>query len=436
MKKHASGPVLQSGVGIVLAVLLGVSQAYGQSADELVTAIQANPAYQEALEAIDGGYERFVDELVRLTEIPSPPFMEGARAQAYLEALRELGLEDVEMDAEGNVMGIRPGTGGPLLVVAAHLDTVFPEGTDVTVRSEGTRLSAPGVGDDTAGLATLLTVVRAMDAAGIRTTSDILFVGDVGEEGRGDLRGVKHLFFDGPYRNRIRMFMSVEGGRQSDITNAALGSKRYRATFLGPGGHSYGAFGMVNPAFAMGDAIRRLAELDVPDDPKTTFNVGVMGGGTSVNSIPAEAWMEVDLRSEDGGELSELDDAFVRLMNEAVDGENARGTTSEGAIELDLEVIGDRPSGEIPVDSAIVQAAAAAYRAFGIEPTYSRSSTDANIPISLGIPAITIDRGGFSGRSHSLDEWIDVERDATVQGLHVVLTAILAVAGLENPGPE
>ncbi len=428
MKKRARGRV----VSLTLLTLLGLVQAYGQSADELVADIRADAAYQEALEAIDRGYDRFVEELIRFTEIPAPPFMEDARARAYLEALRELGLEDVEMDAEGNVMGVRPGAGGPLLAVTAHLDTVFPEGTDVTVIREGTRLSAPGVGDDTAGLATLLTIVRAMDTAGIRTTSDILFVGDVGEEGPGDLRGVKHLFFDGPYRDRIRMFVSVEGGRQSDITNAALGSKRYRATFRGPGGHSYGEFGMVSPAFAMGDAIRRLAEMDVPDDPKTTFNVGVMGGGTSVNSIPVEAWMDVDLRSEDGGELSELDDAFVRLMNEAVDGENARGSTGEGLIELDLEVIGDRPSGEIPIDSPIVQAAAAAYRAFGIEPTYSRSSTDANIPISLGIPAITIDRGGFSGRSHSLDEWIDVEREATLKGLRVVLTTILAIAGLEE----
>ena len=428
MKKRASGRV----VSLTLLTLLGLVHAYGQSADDLVAAIRADAAYQQALEAIDGDYERFVEELIRFTEIPAPPFMEDTRAAAYLEALRELGLEDVEMDAEGNVMGVRRGAGGALLAVTAHLDTVFPEGTDVTVTREGTRLSAPGVGDDTAGLATLLTIVRAMDTAGIHTTSDILFVGDVGEEGPGDLRGVKHLFFEGPYRDRIRMFVSVEGGRQSDITNAALGSKRYRATFKGPGGHSYGEFGMVSPAFAMGDAIRRLTEMDVPDDPKTTFNVGVMGGGTSVNSIPVETWMDVDLRSEDGGELSELDDAFVRLMNEAVDGENARGSTGEGLIELDLEVIGDRPSGEIPVDSPIVQAAAAAYRAFGIEPTYSRSSTDANIPISLGIPAITIDRGGFSGRSHSLDEWIDVEREATLKGLHVVLTTILAIAGLEE----
>ncbi len=428
MKKRASGRV----VNLTLLTLLGLVHAYGQSADDLVADIRADAAYQQALEAIDGDYERFVEELIRFTEIPAPPFMEDARAAAYLEALRELGLEDVEMDAEGNVMGVRRGAGGPLLAVTAHLDTVFPEGTDVTVTREGTRLSAPGVGDDTAGLATLLTIVRAMDTAGIHTTSDILFVGDVGEEGPGDLRGVKHLLFEGPYRDRIRMFVSVEGGRQSDITNAALGSKRYRATFKGPGGHSYGEFGMVSPAFAMGDAIRRLTEMDVPDDPKTTFNVGVMGGGTSVNSIPVETWMDVDLRSEDGGELSELDDAFVRLMNEAVDGENARGSTGEGLIELDLEVIGDRPSGEIPVDSPIVQAAAAAYRAFGIEPTYSRSSTDANIPISLGIPAITIDRGGFSGRSHSLDEWIDVEREATLKGLHVVLTTILAIAGLEE----
>ena len=324
------------------------------------------------------------------------------------------------------------GAGGPLLAVAAHLDTVFPEGTDVTVRENGTQLFAPGIGDDTAGLVTLLAVIRALDAADIQTSSDILFIGDVGEEGPGNLRGMKHLFGEGRYRNDIEMFLSLEGGRQTDITNAALGSKRYRATFSGPGGHSYSAFGIVSPAFAMGNAIRKLSQIEVPEFPRTTFNVGVIGGGTSVNSIPFESWMEVDLRSEDSATLEALSEDFIRLMDEAVAEENASRRTGQGAIEVDLEVIGERPSGETPLDSPIVQRATSVFRAFGIDPTYSRSSTDSNIPISLGIPAITIDRGGLGGRSHSLDEWVDVSKDETVRGIQVVLTTILAIAGMEN----
>jgi di/tripeptidase len=301
----------------------------------------------------------------------------------------------------------------------------------VTVRRSGTQLFAPGIGDDTAGLVTLLAVIRALDAAGIRTTSDILFVGDVGEEGPGDLRGMKYLFGEGRYRSAIRTFMSIEGGRQSDITNAALGSKRYRVTFRGPGGHSYSAFGIVSPAFALGNAIRKLSQLDVPDFPRTTFNVGVIGGGTSVNSIPFESWMEVDLRSEDAEILGEISDEFVRLMEDAAAEENAARRTGQGIIELDVDVIGERPSGETPLASPVVQRTAAVFRSFGITPTYSRSSTDSNIPISLGVPAVTIDRGGLGGRSHSLDEWVDVSREETVRGIQVVLTSILAVAGME-----
>ena len=419
-------------IGLIVLLFLGVPTALGQTPNERVARIQADEGYQRALAFIDEDYPLFVEELIELTEIPAPPFMESERGTAYLEKLQELGLESLEIDAVGNVMGIRPGGNGPLLAVAAHLDTVFPEGTDVRVRREGTRLSAPGIGDDTAGLAVLLAVIRAMDAAGIQTSGDILFVGDVGEEGPGDLRGIKNLFLEGPYSDRIDGFVSVEGGRQVDITNAALGSKRYRVTFSGPGGHSYNAFGLVSPAFAMGNAIRKLSSLEVSEDPKTTYNVGVIGGGTSVNSIPFESWMEVDIRSEERERLANVSETFLELMYEAVAEENAARSTGQGPIELDIEVIGDRPSGEISLDTPLVENTAAAFRAFGIEPTYSRSSTDSNIPISLGIPAVTIDRGGMGGRSHSLDEWVDVEKPGTVKGIGLVLTTILAITGLEE----
>ena len=425
------GAVLQAATGALLLLILPFNTAVAQTPDERVAEIQQHSQYQGALRFVDQDYPRYVQELIELTEIPAPPFQESERASVYLKKLEDLGLEDVEMDREGNVMGIRPGGDGPLLAVAAHLDTVFPEGTDVSVRREGSRLSAPGIGDDTAGLALLLAVIRALDAGGVETGSDVLFVGNVGEEGPGDLRGMKYLFGEGRYRRRIEGFVSVEGGRQVDITNAGLGSRRYRVTFSGPGGHSYNAFGLVSPSLALGNAIQKLSSVKVTEDPKTTFNVGVIGGGTSVNSIPFESWMEVDIRSEEAVQLAALSDAFLELMHEAAEEENQLRSTGQGPIEVAIELIGDRPSGEIPIDTPLVQHTAAAFRTFGIEPTYSRSSTDANIPISLGIPAVTIDRGGMGGRSHSLDEWVDVDKTGTVQGIQVVMTAILAITGLD-----
>src|SRR4029453_14309548 len=227
--------------------------------DDAVKRVADDPKFKAAMAALDKDHDRLVAEIIELTEIAAPPFKEDQRGATYLEMLRAAGLTNVERDAEGNVMGLRRGTGGGLLIaIAAHLDTVFPEGTDVKVKRDGTRLAAPGIGDDTRSLAVLLAIIRGMDAAGIETRSDILFVGDVGEEGLGDLRGMKFLFLKGPYKDRIKTFISVEGaGGGEDITNGAVGSKRYRATFKGPGGHSYDAFGLVNTAFAMGNAIQK-----------------------------------------------------------------------------------------------------------------------------------------------------------------------------------
>ena len=418
---------------LVLSLLLASSPAAVQSqADADVARVRAHPTFAEAMRALDADHDRLVREIVALTEIPAPPFMEDARGAAYLQMLRDHGLTDVERDAVGNVMGLRRGTGGgPIIAIAAHLDTVFPEGTDVTVKREGTRLAAPGIGDDTRSLAVLLAMIRAMDAANIQTTADILFVGDVGEEGLGDLRGMKHLFQQGRYKDRIAMFVSMDGaGSGADITHGGVGSKRYRVTFRGPGGHSYGAFGLVSPAFAMGLAMAKLSDVAVPQTPKTTFNVGVVGGGTSVNSIPFEQWMEVDMRSESPVELGKLEDTFRRLMQEAADEENRVRSTRQGRIDVELKLIGDRPSGETPLDSRLVQVAAAAVRASGMEPTFGYSSTDSNIPISLGVPAITIDSGGRGGRAHALDEWIDVGKAGSLRGIESALTLLLTLAGV------
>ena len=417
---------------VVLALLAGAGVRAQQTPDAAVAQVRAHPKFKSAMAAIDSDHDRLVREIVTLTEIPAPPFKEDARAKAYLDMLRAHKLTDVEQDPEGNVMGIRQGTGGgPLIAIAAHLHTVFPEGTNVTVKRDGTRLMAPGVGDDTRSLAVLLAMIRAMDAAGIQTTSDILFIGNVGEEGQGDLRGMKYLFQKGKYKDRIRLFISMDGaGGGDDIVRGAVGSKRYRVTFKGPGGHSYGAFGLVNPAFAMGNAIRKFSQFTVPRDPKTTFNVGVVGGGTSVNSIPFESWMDVDMRSVSPQELATLETTFKRVMQEAVDEENGARSTAQGPISVDLKLIGDRPSGETPHDSSIVQVASAAIQAAGMKPTFSFSSTDSNIPISLGIPAITIDSGGRGGRAHALDEWIDVEKSSSVRGIEVAMTILLAIAGI------
>jgi tripeptide aminopeptidase len=419
---------------IALVALTALAAAQTPSPDAAVKAVVDSPRFKAAMAALDKDHDRLVAEIIQLTEIPAPPFKEAARAKAYLAMLKAHGLTNVEQDAEGNVMGIRRGTGqGPILAIAAHLDTVFPEGTDVRVKRNGTRLAAPGIGDDTRSLAVLLALVRAMDAAGIQTQSDILFVGDVGEEGLGDLRGVKHLFNKGPYRGRIGMFISMDGsGSGADITHAGVGSRRYRATFKGPGGHSYGAFGLVSPAFAMGNAMDNLGRMPVPASPKTTFNVGVIGGGTSVNSIPFESWMEIDLRSESAAELEKLNETMMGLLNQAVAEENKARSTRQGAITLDLKLVGDRPTGQTPRESRIVQTAAAAVRAAGLTPAFGISSTDSNVPFSLGIPAITIDSGGDGGRAHALDEWIDVEKSASLRGMQIALAILLALAGQDQ----
>lgn len=278
--------------------------------DRRARELVARPAFQAAVRAYDRDFERFVRELILLTEIPAPPFKEAARGVAFARLLREAGLTDVTTDAEGNVIGRRPGRPGgtaPLLAVAAHLDTVFPEETDVRVKRSGTRLMAPGIGDDTRGLALLLAIIRALGAAGIETPGDVLFIGNVGEEGPGDLRGMRYLFQRGPWQGRIPRFISIDGSNNDLITNGALGSLRYRVTFKGPGGHSWGAFGQVNPAFALAGAIAALGKVVVPRQPKVSYNVGLISGGTSVNSIPFEVAMEVDLRSVSPEELRKVD---------------------------------------------------------------------------------------------------------------------------------
>ena len=402
-------------------------------ADKTVAKIRGSAGFKAALAALDAEHDRIVADTITLTEIPAPPFKEEKRARAYMEMLKAHGLTDVEMDAEGNVMGLRRGTGKPdgkIVVLAAHLDTVFPEEVSVKVRREGTKLHAPGVGDDTHSLAVLLGYIRALDAAKIKTTKDILFVGNVGEEGPGDLRGARYLFTKGKYKDRIAAFFSMDGTSAPRVTSGAVGSRRYRVTFRGPGGHSYGAYGLVNPMAAMGATVVEMNKIKTPAKPKTTYMTSVVGGGTSVNSIPDAIWLEVDMRSESKDELAKIDGQFMQIVEGAVSAETAARSTAAGKISAEVKLIGDRPTGNTREDAEIVQMTAAAVRGAGYTPILGAGSTDSNVPISLGIPAVTIGSGaGGGGRAHAVDEWIDVAKPESLKGMTVGLVALLAMAG-------
>ncbi len=395
-----------------------------------VAALRDHPKFRAACDALRADHARMVEEIVALTEIPAPPFGEGPRGEAYLALLRDAGLDGCRADEVGNVMGLRRGTGnGDTLVVAAHLDTVFPAGTDVRVRREGTRLFAPGVGDDTRGLAANLAFLRAMDAAGLRTRHDILIVGDVGEEGLGDLRGVRHLFAAHPARERFRAFLTVDSPEVERIVTGGIGSRRYRVTFRGPGGHSFANFGLVNPVYALAEAARALGAVRVPREPLTTHSVSVVAGGTSINAIPETAVMEVDLRSASERELAKLDARFLEIVREACAAENA---ARDGGLSAKIERVGDRPAGHTPNGSPIARLAAACVAGEGYTPAFEWSSTDANIPMSLGIPALRVGSGGRGGRAHSLEEWIDVEIEESLRGMRATLATILALAEVEG----
>ena len=344
-----------------------------------------------------------------LCEIPAPPFKEAARGEEYRKRFEALGLQRVRVDAVGNVLGERPGTGrGPTIVLAGHLDTVFPDSTDVRVREGDGRMTAPGIADNCRGLAVILAVARAWQAANASHDARIIFVGNVGEEGPGNLRGVRHLFEE-ELKGEIDYFISVDGAG-TNIVSRAVGSNRYRVTYKGPGGHSYGAFGIPNPIHALGRAIALIADIQVPADPRTTFNVGIVSGGTSVNSIAFEGSMDVDMRSESVEALRELDAQVRRALQAALDAENARwqGQRAERArITLHIDTIGIRPTGGQRDTAQIVQVAVQAGRALGFQPLTGAASTDANLPISLGVPAISIDGGGRGQGAHSLAEWYE-----------------------------
>ncbi len=390
---------------LLAITLTAIGTIFPQEGPDIGTRLMNDASVRAALDAAKQNESRAIEDQIRFCEVAAPPFQEGKRALLLKQAFEELGLHNVRIDKAGNVLGGRPGLSlHPHLVLAAHLDTVFPEGTSVKTTRNGAVIKAPGIGDDCRGLAVLVNVARSLQQAKVQTPGTITFVANVGEEGLGDLRGVRQLFND-TLKGTIDRFVSIDGTGYG-ITNVAVGSYRYKVTYKGPGGHSYGAFGLANPVHALGRAIARISDFQVPEKPKTTFNVGRISGGTSVNSIAFEAWMEMDMRSADPASLKTLVAKFQQAVDQALTDENARWG-EKGKLTVVSELVGERPAGSTPASSPIVQAALSVSKTLGLQSSLNEGSTDANLPMSLGVPAITIGGGGTGSGAHSLGESFD-----------------------------
>jgi len=395
-------------------------------------ALQDDARVAHVLEFLRADASATTDEQIRITEIPAPPFHEGARAAYMKKLLSAAGLR-VEIDGTGNVIGEYAGTSQDSVMLAAHMDTVFPAGTNVSVKREGGRLLAPGISDNGTGLAALVVIARALREAKIKTNNTILFVADVGEEGEGNLRGMRALV--DAYKKRLKYVIALDGSATEYVTTAALASRRVEISITGPGGHSWSDFGTPNPIHALGRGIGRFVAARVPESPRTSFNIGEIEGGTSVNSIPARAQMKVDLRSESDVELGKIESFLRDSVQSGIDEEMAAardrgmagGTTT---LDLKISVLGVRPAGELPENSPLLAALLAADTRLGNRSRRERSSTDANIPLSVGIPAISIGAGGRSGGAHTTEEWF--EPTGRELGLQRVALTLLAVAGLEQ----
>ncbi len=435
---HTIGELTATALLLTLSGYAAASPAVSPEIASAFKKIMADPKVRQGLEFIKNDDAQALADLKEIVIIPAPPFKEKVRGEYYLRRLQELGLKDLKMDTEGNVYGIRPGTGhGPKLLVEAHLDTVFPEGTNIQVTERDGRLYAPGIADDSRGLALLLSIVRAFHTTGIRTVGDIIFCGTVGEEGLGDLRGMKAFFKD---HKDIAGVIDIDSGPTHTpadvraITYLATGSHRYRVTFNGPGGHSFSAFGTPSAIHAMGRAIAKIADVKTPSQPKTTFTVGEVSGGTSVNAIAAKAQMLLDMRSNGQEELLATEKKILALIEAAADEENARWGT-EKKITVEAKLIGKRPAGSQSSDSPIVRAAWMATQAIGQQPELVAAiSTNANWPISLGVPAIVLGVGGLDGGTHSTGEWYDPANEYLApQKIFLTILGLTGVDGVSQP---
>ncbi|HSB77260.1 MAG TPA: M20/M25/M40 family metallo-hydrolase [Candidatus Methylomirabilis sp.] len=382
-----------------------------------ITDLMLDPAVGKALDWAESHAGQIAEEAVRICEIPAPTFEEGERAKYVRGRFTALGLRDVTIDAAGNVRGRRPGTGnGPGLALAAHLDTVFPRGTDVKVKRWGNRLAAPGIGDNSVAIAALLGMVEALNAGGVQTRGDLYLASNTGEEGLGDLKGMKAFMAD--VKDKVTAAIAVEGMKVNRLIHVAVGSRRYRVTYTARGGHSWGHFGSPSAIHILGRAIADISHLEVPKEPKTTYNVGVIHGGTTVNTIAAEADMLVDMRSVDSGALLDLERRVLAVIERAA---------QEGGGQAKLEMVGDRPAGSIPADHPVVQTCRAVHQALGLQTFSEPASTDHNVPLGMGLPGVclSITEGA---NEHRLDEYIETGPIPT--GVkNILLAAIALTAG-------
>lgn len=393
--------------------------------------ISRNAKVKKAFNYIIDIEEKTIKNHIELTEIEAPPFKEERRAKEFAERLKLAGIENVWIDSIGNVIGFLKGSvGNKNIAVDAHIDTVFPEGTDVKVRVKNDTLFAPGIGDDTRGLAMILTLAETIKKNNIEPINNIIFIGTVGEEGLGDLRGVRYLFKN--KTPKIDSWIAIDGGSIGRVNNQALGSYRYEVVFDGPGGHSWGAFGLVNPHHALGSGIKNFinkADVYTSSGPKTSYNVGVINGGTSVNSIPFKSSMLIDIRSIEPNRLDHMEEILYNSMQEALKEQNEMKRSGPD-LTLTINKIGNRPSGIVEESVPLIQKTIAATQYMGVEPRLTIGSTDSNIPISLGVPAVTIGRGGDGGGAHSLDEWwINKEGYKSIQ---LALLILLSESGIDK----
>ncbi|MDP9268520.1 MAG: M20/M25/M40 family metallo-hydrolase [Acidobacteriota bacterium] len=370
---------------------------------------------------------------MELTAIAAPPFGEAKRSAWLAEKFKEIGLTEVKTDELGNVFGIRrggksaPGKPEKYVAVTAHIDTVFAAGTKIDVRREGTKLYGPGISDNGAGVSALLAVAQAFDAAKVKLGMPIVFIGNVGEEGEGDLRGMRHIFA-GPWKNKIAYTLVVDGAATDTVIAQALGSRRFEVTVRGAGGHSWSDFGVPNPIVALARAVAKFAATPVPADPKTTFNIGAISGGTSVNSIPESATMRVDLRSASAEEIEKLEAALRRAVLESV-ADTKPAQAGQAALSYEIKAIGSRPAAELKEDARMLQVIRAVDAQLGNTARMQRASTDANIPLALGMEALAIGAGGAGGGAHTLHEWYDTtNRDL---GLKRIVLTVMTLAGVE-----
>ena len=394
-----------------------------------IVKLARNTKVKKAFEYIVDIEEKTNRNLIELTEIEAPPFKEMKRAEEFAERLRLAGLENVWIDSIGNVLGFLKGSiGDKNIALDAHIDTVFPEGTDVKVRVKNDTLFAPGVADDTRGLAMILTIAESIKKQNIKPINNIIFIGTVGEEGLGDLRGVRYLFKNN--NPKIDTWIAIDGGSIGRVNNQALGSYRYEVIFEGPGGHSWGAFGLVNPHHALGSGIRdfvQKADIYTSTGPKTSYNVGIISGGTSINSIPFKSSMQIDIRSIEPNRLDDMEEILFNSMQKATNEQNEIKRSGPD-LRLVINKIGNRPSGKVDESVPLIQRTIAATQHMGVEPRLTIGSTNSNIPISLGVPAVTIGRGGDGGKAHSLDEWW-INKDG-YKSIQLALLILLSESGI------